>query len=65
MEIFVSDDDWNNHHETPEDYARRAGVKEGEGFSLVRLTVVSKSEFVLQDGVVQQTAVAFPDKIEG
>lgn len=60
MDVFLCDED-GNMHETVEQAAESACVEEGEEFSVVKITVISRHTYRIVDGKPVQVAIAFPD----
>ena len=64
MEIFVPDYDWNSHWESVESNAAACELREGEEFSLVRITVGCCTTYRIIDGKPVPIAISFPKGID-
>lgn len=62
--IFVPNDEWNAHYESPEECAAGlidcGDIAEGDEFSLVRLEVGANTTYRIVNGKPQPVALAFP-----
>ena len=59
MDVFLPDDDWNDHHASPGAYVQEQGLGEGAEFELVRATVAAKTRYRVVNGEPVVISVAF------
>jgi len=63
-EIFVPDDEWNAHYESPDEaaqeYVECGDAVEGSEFDLVRLQVFAKTTYRIINGKAVPVAFAAP-----
>jgi hypothetical protein len=61
-DVFVSDLDWNDQFDTPDEFAELEGLSEGAEFALVRLSVSGKTTYRIVDGKPVPVAIAFAER---